>query len=138
MEKLVSLLLAFKMYVKQFHWTAKGYEIHILADRLEEDLDDYIDEAAELYSVNNEDNKKLLSAEVLMMAQVFVAGKYQGDETSLELDSLLQLSGEILEICSRTPEAVGAVEQGYKDYYGRLSNLMVRKCYLIHLQQRKR
>lgn len=140
MGALLSLLLGFKMYVKQYHWLARGYENHILADELEKELDDYIDEAAELHNINDDTqdgDQMLLATHILFSASNVVGDKYRGNDMNLTLDSLLQLAGSIIEECSLKPGAEGATEQAFGDYYGRLSNLMVRKCYLINLQRRK-
>lgn len=139
MSRFVSMLLAFKMYVKQYHWLARGYENHILADKLEEDLDDYIDEAAELYNVNNDTQDNLYAKVILDYSSNWLngAGIYKGTDMKLHLDTLLKLAGQIIEECATNTGAEGAVKQAYGDYYSRLSNLMVKKCYLIYIQQRK-
>lgn len=82
MNKFVIMLLAFKMYVKQFHWLAKGYENHILADKLEDEIDDYIDEAAELYNVNNDAPDNLYAKYILEGAENFLNtySLYRGKE----------------------------------------------------------
>lgn len=48
MQSILIILIALKQYIKQYHWQAKSYQEHILADKLEEGLEDYIDEVAEL------------------------------------------------------------------------------------------
>lgn len=141
MNRMIVLLLAFKMYVKQFHWLAKGYENHILADKLEEDLDDYIDEAAELYNVNSEFRDSLYAKNLLEFASNYLKnqiGAYTGSDMNLHIDSMLKMAGQIIEDCSANPGAEGVVKQAYSDYYSRLSNLMVKKCYLLYIQQRKK
>lgn len=140
MNKFIVQLLAFKMYVKQFHWLAKGYENHILADKLEEDLDDYIDEAAELYNVNNDTPDSMYAKNILDGASNYLnsASVYRGEDMNLHIDSMLKMAGQIIEDCSVNPGAEGVVKQAYSDYYSRLSNLMVKKCYLLYIQHRKK
>lgn len=140
MNKFVYMLLAFKMYVKQYHWLSAGYENHILADKLEEDLDDYIDEAAEFYNVNNDNPDPLFAKHILdESSNLLNASKiYNGSDMSQYLNSLLSFASEIIEECYKTPGAEGPVAQAYSDYYSRLSSLMVKKCYLINLQNRRK
>ena len=55
MQEILILLIAIKQLIKQYHWQAKSYQEHILADKLEEDLEDYIDEVAEVSRVTKKE-----------------------------------------------------------------------------------
>ena len=134
MEKLVYMLLGLKMTVKQYHWLAKGYDEHILADKLEEELDDYMDEAAELSLVVTDKFADFHSKNILEKAKNFV------DEVIVvEEDYLFSIAGIITTIMGecRKPVEEDLLKQPYGDYLGRLSNLLMRKLYLIDIQQKK-
>lgn len=49
MNRLTDILTAMNQYIKQYHWLAKGYDNHILADRLGENLTESIDRLKELH-----------------------------------------------------------------------------------------
>jgi hypothetical protein len=134
MEKFVYMLLALRMTIKQYHWLAKGYEEHILADRLEEELDDYMDEAAELSLVVTDKFADFYSKNVLEKARKFI------DEVAvLEGDNLFTISGLITTIMGecRKPVEEDLLKQPFGDYLGRLSNLLMRKLYLIDIQNKR-
>lgn len=136
MEKLAVMLLALKLYIKEYHWLAKGYENHILADKLEEDIDEYIDEAAELFTLNNEDLSGIYGKNLLKQASEHIADCYSGPEMKLYFPNLISLVVEILEYC-KTYTTTDVLEKGYSDYVGRLSNMMLKKLYLIGIQRSK-
>lgn len=133
MEKFVYMLLGLKMTIKQYHWLAKGYEEHILADRLEEDLDDYLDEAAELSVVITDDFANFSSIHILEEAKNFV-NRIVVDESG----DLIAISGIITTIMAECRKPVGddSLKQPFGDYLGRLSNLLMRKLYLIDVQNK--
>lgn len=134
MDKFVSMLLGLKMFVKQYHWLAKGYENHILADKLEEELDDYIDEAAELFAVSSEETHALDAYQVLERAKSFV------QETKVVPDTMEDLRGSMIKIITsimsycRQDMGNNELKQPFGDYTGRLSNLLLRKLYLLDVQ----
>ena len=43
MQKLADILTALRQYIKQYHWLARGYDNHLLADRLENEMGDSLD-----------------------------------------------------------------------------------------------
>ncbi len=49
MFELLQKLIAFKYSCKLNHWTTNEYSMHLLFDRLQEDMDDIIDDVAEKY-----------------------------------------------------------------------------------------
>lgn len=127
MEKILIALIAVKQAIKQYHWQAKSYQEHILADKLEEDLEDYIDEVAEL-SVLAETDEKHLEAKILLGK----ASSFLGDKGNLKLVDILELFSRLQEVVSRYND--NTEDLGLKDLFGRLSNLLLRKAYLIQVQ----
>ena len=125
MEKILFTLIALKQYIKQYHWQAKSYQEHILADKLEEDLEDYIDEVAELSLVTETPNVE--AKHLLGEATSFLNGKDKAD-----LSTLGELFAELLEELQSVNEQVKLL--GIADLTGRLSNSVLRKLYLIKLQ----
>ncbi len=64
MLELMQRLIAFKYSCKLNHWGTDEYAKHLLFDRLQEDIDDFVDNIAEEYFMAN--NKKAdLKASVL-------------------------------------------------------------------------
>ncbi len=49
MFELIQILIAFKYSCKMNHWKTDTYSHHLLFDRLQEDMDDIIDDVAEKY-----------------------------------------------------------------------------------------
>ncbi len=49
MLELIQRLIAFKYSCKLNHWTTTIYSQHLLFDRLQEDIDDFVDNIAEKY-----------------------------------------------------------------------------------------
>ena len=127
MTQILIILIALKQAIKQYHWQAKSYQEHILADKLEEDLEDYIDETAEL-SVLTEGSKEQLKANVLLAK----ASLFLNEKGEINLQKLL-------EIFSKLQETIGDYNEknediGISDLCGRLTNAILRKAYLIQLQ----
>ena len=129
------MLLGLKMYIKQYHWLAVGYENHILADKLEEELDDYIDEAAELFAVSSEDVHSLDAYQVLDRAKAFVQSNVTADDMVDIRAAIIKQMTAILSYC-KSDLGQPELKQAFGDYTGRLSNLLVRKLYLIDIQNK--
>ena len=123
------------MYVKQYHWLAKGYDEHILADKLEDELDNYIDEAAELFAVTHNDLMFLMSEQVLGNAHTFVTENT--DIKKPDLHNLINLITLVMLNCKTVAAEDNDFKQAVSDYTGRLSNLLLRKLYLIEVQIKK-
>lgn len=49
MFELMQKLVAFKYSCKLNHWTTTSYSQHLLFDRLQEDIDEFVDSIAEMY-----------------------------------------------------------------------------------------
>lgn len=127
MEKILVALIAIKQAIKQYHWQAKSYQEHILADKLEEDLEDYIDEVAELSVLLLPSDKHLEAKLLLGKASLFLA-----DKQEITLMSILELLGNLQEDITEFNDKTE--DLGFKDLCGRLSNTLLRKAYLIQLQ----
>lgn len=129
MQEILILLIAIKQYIKQYHWQAKSYQEHILADKLEEDLEDYIDEIAELSIVAELSDKQVKAKDLLEQA-----AQCLGNEDKADLLSIMNLFVSLSEEVNAFEEKAEAL--GLKDLCGRLSNTILRKVYLIHLQDK--
>lgn len=126
MKEILVTLIALKQYIKQYHWQATSYQDHILADKLEEGLEDYIDEVAEL-SLVTEKTANVEARHLLGLAENYLNGKDKAD-----LSTLGELFAELLEELQSVNEQVKIL--GIADLTGRLSNSVLRKLYLIKLQ----
>lgn len=136
MRDIIVYLIALKQTVKQYHWFANGYAEHILADKLEDGLDDEIDELAELILAVDENTN--LSADYLLReaaGKVISAG--QKPSSQVILQNIANMCGSILELAKNNKVNNPMVELAFSDYLGRLSNSLVRKLYLIQLQFNK-
>lgn len=129
MQEILILLIAIKQYIKQYHWQAKSYQEHILADKLEEDLEDYIDEVAELSIVAELSDKQVKAKDLLDQA-----AQCLGNEDKADLLSIMNLFVSLSDEVNAFEEKAEAL--GLKDLCGRLSNTILRKVYLIHLQDK--
>lgn len=129
MEHILIILIAIKQAVKQYHWNATSYQDHLLGERLLEDIEDYIDEVAEIANINKEETN--LDAKYLLEeASDFLEKKDYNDIRSIGglFYALLQELNELED---------KAVIIGIKDIYSRLSNATLRKLYLINTQAGK-
>ncbi len=64
MYELLQHLIALKYSCKINHWSTDDYSRHLLFDRLNEDIDDWIDKIAERYFMATED-KNIFKANIL-------------------------------------------------------------------------
>lgn len=64
MYELIQHLIAFKYACKINHWSTNGYSQHLLFDRLNESIDDWVDSIAESYFMA-EGNKKVFNSNIL-------------------------------------------------------------------------
>lgn len=126
MQKILILLIAIKQSIKQYHWQATSYQDHLLGDRLLEDLDDYIDETAEL-SVLFEGKEPLAASVLLGKASLYLSGK-----GACNLNTIAEEFGNLTEELTRL--SANTDDNGLKDLFGRMSNTVLRKLYLIQTQ----
>ena len=129
MQEILILLIAIKQLIKQYHWQANSYQEHILADKLEEDLEDYIDEVAEV-SVVMEMSDKQLNADALLGK----ASLYLQDKKEASILNLIKVFGDLSEAAHELSEK--ATNIGLNDLLGRIANLTIKKMYLLHLQDK--
>lgn len=59
MYELMQHLVAFKYACKLRHWTTNNYGQHLLFDRLNEDIDAWVDSIAECYFMAGDEQKQL-------------------------------------------------------------------------------
>lgn len=128
MKDILVTLIALKQYIKQYHWQAKSYQEHILADKLEEGLEDYIDETAELSVVVEQTDEHLQAKQLLAEAANILP---EGENGNLERIARLLIDLQSKIQSNRTKIS----EMGVDDLFSRLSNSIMRKIYLIHLQE---
>ena len=133
MKELLYNLIGLKQYIKQYHWLAKGYDNHILADKLEDDLDEQIDELAELLLAIDE-NTNVSADYLLREATTRIPQTGLHPEMHVILQNIANMCGVILGICKDNHSGNELAELAFSDYVGRLSNSIVRKLYLIQLQ----
>lgn len=136
MKELLSNLIALKQYIKQYHWLAAGYENHILADKLEEDLDGQIDELAELMIASGEEENIFYAKNIFSDASIAVDNVYAGRGMDEMLKNLAGLFARVLELAKK-PVADEMLSLAFGDFCGRLSNSVLRKLYLIQIQLKK-
>lgn len=136
MKELLYTLIGIKQYIKQYHWLAAGYENHILADKLEDDLDDQIDELAELLLASGEEDNTFYAKNLLKDAIIAIDDIYTGYGMEEMLKALVGLFGRVLSL-AKQPIEDEMLETAFADFRGRLSNSVLRKLYLIQIQLKK-
>ena len=85
-NKLIAQLIAICNYAKDIHYTAKGdafYSKHLLADRIQDNISEYIDKIKELFFLANSKEPKS-SKEYLSDAIKFIPDIKQSDKESFE------------------------------------------------------
>lgn len=144
MKNLLQTLIGLKQYIKQYHWLAKGYENHILADKLEDGLEEQIDELAELGLASFSEDSDFYAKDLLSGAGTTLENAYTGTDMTETLKAIAGLFGNILTLSKQTQEELkdhltgqNLAELAFSDYLGRLSNSALRKLYLIQIQLNK-
>jgi len=95
MLELIQKLIAFKYSCKLAHWKATGYADHLLYDRLQEGLDEIIDNVAEQYFMAGKRTKQLSAA--VLEPKYVKADVSAGIEDVLETIDKLVASGKLSE-----------------------------------------
>lgn len=97
MFKLLQQLIAFKYACKLNHWQTDSYAKHLLFDRLQEDIDELVDDIAERYFMSqahkSELNAELLSSESIELNLVKMAQDIMQEATDLAADDNPIISG---------------------------------------------
>ncbi len=134
-NKLICYLIAIQNFAKDIHYSCAGdafYAKHLLADRIYDGLDDFIDQLKEVYFLGN-NILPLPSVEYLAMAMNLLPALEQDDKKNFEamqklLTDCLVLMQEML-LDKETPRAevslVDGIAQDLQQKLG-LVNLQVR------------
>ena len=144
MKNLLQTLIGLKQYIKQYHWLAKGYENHILADKLEDGLEEQIDELAELGLASFSEDADFYAKDLLAGANTTLENAYTGTDMTETLKAIAGLFGNVLTISKQTQAELkehlkdqNLADLAFSDYLGRLSNSALVKLYLIQIQLNK-
>lgn len=131
-NKLIDLLLAIASYSKDLHYNAKGeafYSKHLLADRIQENISEYIDQIKEVFFLAG-NREPLPSGEYLSRATSLIPRITDEDRINflsmqkLIADTLLHI--EQLDTLTKGEEnLVGAIAQDLQNSLG-LINLQVK------------
>lgn len=144
MKELLYNLIGLKQYIKQYHWLAKGYDNHILADKLEDGLEEQIDELAELGLASFSEDADFYAKDLLAGANTMIENSYTGTDMNETLKAIAGLFGNVLTLSKQTQDELkehltgqNIADLAFSDYLGRLSNSALVKLYLIQIQLNK-
>lgn len=141
MDKLTDILTALNQYIKQYHWLAKGYDNHILADKLGENLTESIDRLKELHlgSGGSEDialaEKSLAGAVDTLRATI----KEPANTTDMVLENIGYLIIAFLTAAKDVKQSyegtifAGGINNAIDD----ISEQLIRNAYLLGIQLEK-
>lgn len=91
-NNLICSLIAIQSFCKDIHYNSKGeafYSKHLLADRIQENISDYIDRIKEVAILGN-DEKTLPSGEYLLKATSFIPQISEDDKDNFQsLENLI-------------------------------------------------
>ena len=126
-NKLISYLIAIANFAKDIHYSSKGdafYSKHLLADRIYDGIDDFIDSIKETCFLGN-DISPLPSGEYLARAMNFLPLIEDEDKKNFEamqklLIDCLVLMQEILQDAESTRAEVSLVDGIAQDLQGKL------------------
>lgn len=150
MKKLTNILTALHQYIKQYHWLAKGYENHLLAERLDEDMSESlaagIDRLKELaLGMGGPEAESIAFAENSLTGALeeLRSGFAPVELNSLETDKVLMNIGTFIKRYLEEAEAYSATLNG-TIFKGSVDNAifaigedMVRRAYLLNIQLNK-
>lgn len=128
-NKLIAQLIAICNYSKDIHYNSKGeafYGKHLLADRVQENLSEYIDQIKEICLLGN-DYKTLSSAEYLLKATSYIPTVEEEDKANFKnLENLLVVTLGTLEGLEGT--------KGEENLYGAIAQDLQNSLGLINRQ----
>ena len=127
---LICQLLAVQNYCKDIHYNAKGeafYSKHLLADRISENIYDYIDQIKEVTFLGN-DEEPLQSGEYLLKATSYIPEIAKEDKKNFE-----SLGKLILDTLS-TIENLDDTTKGEENLYGAIAQDLQTSLGLINRQ----
>lgn len=124
-NRLISLLIAIQNYSKDIHYNAKGaafYSDHLLADRVQENISDYIDSLKEVYFMGS-DKEPLSSKEYLHEAMQLIPAISKDDKANFaSLSSLLiqalQLIESLTDLSTGEENLIGAIAENLQASLG--------------------
>lgn len=142
MQKLADILTALRQYIKQYHWLARGYDNHLLADRLEnemgESLDASIDRIKELALAAGEGEQIAYADNSLTGALEILKGIPTPTDTKTE--TVLNNIGMLIFDYMKESEDYSKRLQG-QVFKGAIDNAifgigedMMRRAYLLNIQ----
>lgn len=118
MLELIQKLIAFKYSCKLAHWKSTTYAQHLLYDRLQEGMDDLIDDIAERYFMAGKQTKQL-SAKVL-------DPKYVNADLSAAIKDILQTIDKLM--------AKGNLSEGVESLITDIASQFLGKLALVDLK----
>lgn len=124
-NRLISLLIAIQNYSKDIHYNAKGdafYSKHLLVDRVQENISDYIDSLKEVYFMGS-DKEPLSSKEYLHEAMQLIPAISKDDKANFaSLSSLLiqalQLIESLTDLSTGEENLIGAIAENLQASLG--------------------
>lgn len=128
-NKLIAQLIAIQNFCKDIHYNCKGdafYSKHLLADRVQDNINEYIDQIKETCILGN-DMKTLPSGEYLLKATSFIPSIQEDDKANFKsLENLLVVTLGTLEALEGT--------KGEQDLYGAIAHDLQNNLGLINRQ----
>lgn len=128
-NKLIAELIAICSFCKDIHYNSKGdafYGKHLLADRVQENINEYIDQIKEICILGN-DEKTLPSGEYLLKATSFIPAIQNEDKANFKnLENLLIATLGTLESLEGT--------KGEENLYGNIAQDLQNSLGLINRQ----
>lgn len=148
MERLVHILVAFRQYLKQYHWLANSYEDHLLAERLieemSESLDDSIDRLVELAlgaGVHQEVAGAVigLKGALLELEELGTSEELKSTETSVVLNNIARFISLYLKTADEVSKGYEGttLKSGIDNAIFSISEDMIRRAYLVGIQFEK-
>ena len=126
-NNLICFLIALQNFCKDIHYNAKGdafYSKHILVDRVQENLSDYIDRIKEVSILGN-DEETLPSGEYLSRATSLIPQVRNSDKENFkELEQLLVSTLTLIETLNGTlgeENLYGAIAEDLQNSLGLIS-----------------
>ena len=129
-NKLIYFLIAIQNYCKDIHYNAKGdafYSMHILADRIQENIYDNIDKIKEVCFLGT-DEKPLKSSEYLTKASKLIPDIKEDDKESFK--ELRKLIVEAL----KNLNSIKSATKGEDNLYGSIAEDLQGSLGLINRQ----
>lgn len=129
-NKLIEYLIAIQSFSKDLHYNCKGesfYSKHLLADRIQENISEHIDQIKEVFFLAG-DNEPLLSGEYLSRATSLIP--QIANEDKLNFESMQNL----LVITLQHIEGLDDLTKGEENLVGNIAQDLQNSLGLINLQ----